>query len=163
VVVGLHGSAQAFRGEENAAQGLQRGVGARARLAHPRGERIHALPRARQVLVRIDQLRDEQRPLEEIDLAFGDETPEAGDDAFPAAHATASRLRAIATPSRRGTMTLEKSLLAKSRRLNSRIPSVAASRTEASTTRPDQSTLSARRKPPGRTRGAAAARAAGSP
>jgi hypothetical protein len=42
-------------------------------------------------------------------------------------------------------MTLSKSRRAKSRRLNSRIPSVAASRTKSSTTLPDQRTLSARR------------------
>ena len=160
VVVGIGIAPQVLLLEEHAQESLVAGPLPLPRLAHSRRERLDAFSRGCGVLPGIRDLRDQQSTFEEVGVPLRGETPKVLHDGLSSRRGHSS-FRAIATPSRSGTITLEKSGLAKSRRLNSRIPSVAGSRTESSTTRPDQRTLSASRYPPGRTRGAAASSAAG--
>ena len=148
LVVGVLVALEPLLLEQHLAQGRHPGNPLAGLLTHSFGEARNRAARAVDVVVAgIHQLRHEQRALEEVRLARGAQLTEAGHQAGHVFHAQGSR-RAIATPSRRGTMVVLNSWSAKSRALNWRIPSVAASWFFGSTTLPDQRTLSASRKPP---------------
>ena len=109
-------------------------VPARHQLPDPGSEGGDRGARRRKVLGRIDEGRDQQRALEHVQILTRREEVKALEEVFAVSHQTGT-LRAIATPSRSGTITDLKSRRAKRRRLNSRIPSVEASFCEGSTTR----------------------------